>query len=355
MTRGFNPRHPHQLPAAVLGISHGKAKTQMTALDVAASGASPATEGASGIEAKALDVLAQVQTRLLGTVVSESTALLDASAAGDLDGASRARRDLVLFCRGEMLPYAIAEEDTVYEAGRTLPSAAMLVDSLVADHRVLAELVDDLAGATTPLGASAAAHALRVLFELHVDKENDHLFTAMAASEDVSLADAVDKMLTTLEELQAAAGGGGCGGGCGCGSGGCGGGAPAESTGGCGCGGGGCGCGGGAHEGQPVTIEVSEPGGHDGCACGGHAEESARPVLDARQVPHHIRHATVFGALDAVAVGGGLELIAPHDPLPLLAQIQERHPDVFDVTYLQRGPDAWRIAFDRRVGEPAGV
>jgi uncharacterized protein (DUF2249 family) len=72
-------------------------------------------------------------------------------------------------------------------------------------------------------------------------------------------------------------------------------------------------------------------------------------VLDARQVPHHIRHATVFGALDAVRPGAGLELIAPHDPLPLLAQIEERDPGAFDITYLERGPEAWRIALDRRV------
>lgn len=329
----------------------------MTTVDVAAPEVGRSTGTApGGVEAKALDVLAQLQTQLLGTVVSEATALLDASAAGDLDGASRARRDLVLFCRGEMLPYVIAEEDTVYEAGRSLPAAAMLIESLIADHRVLAELVDDLASATTPLGASAAGHALRVLFELHVDKENDQLLAAMAAADEVSLADAVEKMLGTLEELQAAAGGGGCGGGCGCGSGGggCGGGAaPAESAGGCGCGSGGCG--GGAQEVATPEAAVPESAGHAGCACGGHEETSARPVLDARQVPHHIRHDTIFGALDAVAAGGGLELIAPHDPLPLLAQIQERNPDVFDVTYLQRGPDQWRIAFDRRAGEPVTV
>jgi uncharacterized protein (DUF2249 family) len=44
-------------------------------------------------------------------------------------------------------------------------------------------------------------------------------------------------------------------------------------------------------------------------------------------------------------------LVAPHDPLPLLAQVSERFGNAFDAAYLERGPDAWRIALVReRVG-----
>jgi uncharacterized protein (DUF2249 family) len=64
-------------------------------------------------------------------------------------------------------------------------------------------------------------------------------------------------------------------------------------------------------------------------------------------VPHAIRHATIFGALDAVPPGGGLVLVAPHDPLPLLAQIEQRAPGAFAVDYLERGPEAWRLEFVR--------
>jgi uncharacterized protein (DUF2249 family) len=71
------------------------------------------------------------------------------------------------------------------------------------------------------------------------------------------------------------------------------------------------------------------------------------PELDARIVPHAIRHATIFGALDAVRPGQGMVLVAPHDPLPLLAQIEERTPGAFSVSYLARGPEAWRLQFSR--------
>ena len=44
---------------------------------------------------------------------------------------------------------------------------------------------------------------------------------------------------------------------------------------------------------------------------------------------------------------GGLVLIAPHDPLPLLAQIERRNPGLFTVDYLERGPATWRLQFVR--------
>jgi uncharacterized protein (DUF2249 family) len=79
-----------------------------------------------------------------------------------------------------------------------------------------------------------------------------------------------------------------------------------------------------------------------GCTCG---EEDGReyPELDVRTVPHAIRHAVVLGALDALGVDGGIVLVAGHDPLPLLRQIGDRHGDRFEVSYLERGPEAWRL------------
>jgi uncharacterized protein (DUF2249 family) len=41
-------------------------------------------------------------------------------------------------------------------------------------------------------------------------------------------------------------------------------------------------------------------------------------------------------------------LVAPHDPLPLLAQLEDRWPGQFEVDYLQRGPEAWRLVFVRQ-------
>jgi uncharacterized protein (DUF2249 family) len=82
------------------------------------------------------------------------------------------------------------------------------------------------------------------------------------------------------------------------------------------------------------------------CSCG-EVDGAGYPELDARVIPHAIRHATIFGALDATGPGGGLVLVASHDPLPLLAQLDQRSPGVFEVSYLERGPEAWRLLFAR--------
>ncbi|WP_158253958.1 DUF2249 domain-containing protein [Cryobacterium sp. Y50] len=39
-------------------------------------------------------------------------------------------------------------------------------------------------------------------------------------------------------------------------------------------------------------------------------------MLDARTIPHAIRHAAVIGALDAVVPGFARNVIEPHDPRP---------------------------------------
>lgn len=99
----------------------------------------------------------------------------------------------------------------------------------------------------------------------------------------------------------------------------------------------------------PVPVAAAHASAH-ACECG-ILDEAAHPVLDVRVVPHAIRHATVFGALDSIEAGAGLVLIAPHDPLPLLAQIEERTPGRFAVSYLDRGPESWRLRFLRTAAE----
>lgn len=93
---------------------------------------------------------------------------------------------------------------------------------------------------------------------------------------------------------------------------------------------------------DPTAIPIQDV---SGCACG---DDEQAPELDVRAVPHAIRHATVFGALEAIPSGGSLILIAPHNPLPLLSQIEARDPGAIEVGYLDEGPGAWRLRLHRR-------
>ena len=71
------------------------------------------------------------------------------------------------------------------------------------------------------------------------------------------------------------------------------------------------------------------------------------PELDVRTVPHAIRQAAVFDAFDCVTPGASLDLIAPHDPVPLLWQLRDRAQGALHVRYLDRGPQTWRIRLTR--------
>jgi uncharacterized protein (DUF2249 family) len=66
-----------------------------------------------------------------------------------------------------------------------------------------------------------------------------------------------------------------------------------------------------------------------------------------RAGPHAVRPATIFGAMDSIGSESGLILVAPHDPLLPLMQLEERSPGLFSVGYLERGPETWRLGFLR--------
>ena len=82
--------------------------------------------------------------------------------------------------------------------------------------------------------------------------------------------------------------------------------------------------------------DAAEPSGTDapasghGCGCHEAAEDI---VLDARAVPHAIRHATVRGAFGAIPVGGSMLLVAPHDPVRLLDQLRGDADGALGVEY----------------------
>ncbi|MHA6669148.1 DUF2249 domain-containing protein [Homoserinimonas sp. A447] len=102
---------------------------------------------------------------------------------------------------------------------------------------------------------------------------------------------------------------------------------------------------------EPIELHTSaqaaqhpSPTGSS-CACG-HEDES-EIVLDTRTIPHAIRHATIFGALGAIAPSFSLDLVANHNPLPLIAQLEAKQPGDFTVTYLSDGPDEWKLRFTR--------
>jgi len=246
-------------------------------------------------DATAAAAVEQHHAQMAGALAIRAETLLVAASRGDEVSASAAKSDLLAWCEHELVPHALAEERAMYPAAHAMSEGRLLVEGMLGEHLVITGLVDELAAATDMVRGAAAARALQVVFESHLAKENELVLPLLTTSAHVSVAE----LLGGMHELLGAS-------------------APDED----------------------------ESGGHN-CGCG-EVDGPGYPELDARAVPHAIRHATIFGALDSVQPGAGMILVAPHDPVPLLAQIEQRSPGMFEVDYLERGPDAWRLTFFRR-------
>jgi uncharacterized protein (DUF2249 family)/iron-sulfur cluster repair protein YtfE (RIC family) len=255
----------------------------------------------SAADAQAVEAVKDHHAQLAGALDVQVEALLATAARGDLPGAAAASEALVRWCQAELVPHALAEESAMYPKAHEDPRARLLVDAMVAEHRDLRALVEAVEHASDPVRAAANAQALQSLFSSHLVKENEQILPLLAQSSEVSLADVLGGMHELL---------------------------------------------GGHDQGVSAETRAAGEGGCGGqCGCGEQDRASALPELDARAVPHAIRHATILGALDSLTPGGGMVLVAPHDPLPLLQQIESRSPGRFSVDYLERGPEAWRIRF----------
>ncbi len=76
-----------------------------------------------------------------------------------------------------------------------------------------------------------------------------------------------------------------------------------------------------------------------------HLSPDAIYPFDARGVAKRFRHAAIFGALDSLQPGETIRFANDHDPLPLLAQIEQRYGERVSVAYRRREPGEIVIDF----------
>jgi len=232
-----------------------------------------------------------------------------AAAVGSTRMTWQHRDELVGWLHAELLPHAAAEEAALYPAAAAQPTGKLLVDAMVVEHRAITALVVELEGAATPVSVAAAARALSALFEVHLAKENDLILPLLLSAGTVSLAEVLEGMHALL---------------------------------------------GGAEPGGPAAGGC---GGNGGCGCGGDSAATDAPAptlsidarLDVRALPHGQRHAQVLSAIGSLPDDGALVLVAPHAPLPVLAEIDAQYPGQIEVQWLQTGPDVWQVRLHRQL------
>lgn len=74
----------------------------------------------------------------------------------------------------------------------------------------------------------------------------------------------------------------------------------------------------------------------------------AQPDLDVRTLAPARRHAVIFATFETLGSGQAFVLVNDHDPKPLYYQFQAEQPGKFTWTYLEQGPEVWRV----RIGRP---
>ena len=76
---------------------------------------------------------------------------------------------------------------------------------------------------------------------------------------------------------------------------------------------------------------------------------SAASEIDVRSLVPAQRHAKIFELVGQLTPGGSFVLVNDHDPKPLYYQLEAEHPQQFSWTYLERGPQVWRVEIGRMV------
>lgn len=70
--------------------------------------------------------------------------------------------------------------------------------------------------------------------------------------------------------------------------------------------------------------------------------------LDVRGLPKPDKHPTIFAAYTGLPVGGSFVLVNNHDPKHLHNEFDVDYPGSYEWTYLERGPQVWRIQIGKR-------
>jgi uncharacterized protein (DUF2249 family) len=267
--------------------------------------------------------------------------------------------DLLAYLGAEILPHAVAEEQTLYQAaGRD--GLADQIAAMTDEHRQLAETVDALAHTTDPHDALRHARHFQAIFTTHVDAENNVVLPALLAGE-TSLAALLEAMheayhaaklgtgahgeagdvaavlqrLLTVALRRLARGG------------------HADEA---------CRIGASAWSqlrvGRPdlasrTTALLHQLARHEGATTVPTVlvTEHPDPELDVRDLPPARRHEIIFSTYHALPPAAGFVLVNDHDPKPLQYQFAAEHNGQYTWDELQTGPEVWKV----RIGKTALV
>ena len=70
--------------------------------------------------------------------------------------------------------------------------------------------------------------------------------------------------------------------------------------------------------------------------------------IDVRALPPAQRHQKIFGLVHGLSANESFVLVNDHDPKPLYYQMEAEWPGKFSWSYLEAGPEVWRVQIGKR-------
>jgi uncharacterized protein (DUF2249 family)/hemerythrin-like domain-containing protein len=314
-------------------------------------------------DAEALQAMLDHHAALADGVARRVAALR--SAAESHRGYEAPTAELVAYLAREVLPHALAEEQTLYQAAAAKADLAETVAGMVEEHHELSALAERLATAHDSASASESAGSLDALFAAHVKKENELILPRLATDPDVDLSGLLVKMHRRMQAAQE------------------------ETT--------------GVATGRDVEADLvrlllraadqlaEAKRGDNACMLAAQAWSVVRgprpelavrvtaalhrlvrsvtsepvtlsargkeevvsgvAVLDVRSLAPAQRHEKIFATFGALSPGSAFVLVNDHDPKPLRYQFEAEHQGEFTWEVLEAGPTVWQVRIGRSVDQ----
>ncbi len=83
-------------------------------------------------------------------------------------------------------------------------------------------------------------------------------------------------------------------------------------------------------------------------------ETPAERVLTVKDIDPRHRHLVIEQLFAHLREGASLQLVVDHDPKPLRFQLESKHGARCQWTYLEQGPDVWRVRLQQRNDPDSG-
>lgn len=295
---------------------------------------------------------------------SRAAAVSEAVTAGRPHNAAVA--GVIAYLAEEVLPHAVAEEETIYPAAAAARGDLIgTVNEMASEHGTLSAAAEALADLADGAAAAGQAQQIADLFAAHAAKENEVLLPALLANDDVDLAALLAQMHRRAEDAAKTGRTGKT--------------AARDTQ--------------GAllgllleagralaranqadlacrlaaaawaalREDRPdlaVTVtavlhglarRVGTASGQDGkpTPAPPSAVAAGEPELDVRDLAPAQRHQTIFASYEDLAPGQGFVLVNDHDPKPLRYQFEAEHAGQFTWDSIEAGPRVWRVRIGR--------